>query len=141
MNLLYNVDRQYQELLLKIIDKGKEKGDIPLRHVAPTFGSTHIIYKSSQFTTDLYSSYNGSKKFEEMPPSEIDKPYLYATDKNGNPWSPGWVTLNLKASWNLNKWAILNAGVENIMDLRYRPYSSGIVAPGRNYIISLRVNM
>ena len=121
------------------IIKGKEKGDIPLRHAAPVYGSTHIIYKSSQFITDLYSSYNGPRKFQDMPPTEIEKPYLYATDKNGNPWSPGWFTLNLKVSYNLMKWAIINGGIENILDNRYRPYSSGIVSPGRNYIISLRV--
>jgi len=121
------------------ITEGKEKGGIPLRHAAPSFGSTHIIYKSSQFTADLYSVYNRSRKFEDMPPSEIDKPYLYAKDKNGNPWSPGWFSLNAKASCNLGKWAIINAGVENILDYRYRPYSSGIVAPGRNFIISLRI--
>ncbi len=68
-----------------------------------------------------------------------DKPYMYANDENGNPWSPGWFTLNLKASYNLTKWAVINAGVENILDHRYSPYSSGIVAPGRNFIVSLRV--
>jgi hemoglobin/transferrin/lactoferrin receptor protein len=121
------------------ITEGKEKGGIPLRHAAPVFGSTHIIYKSSTLTADFYSSYNASRKFEKMAPTEIEKPYLYAADKNGNPWSPGWFTVNLKVSYNIMRWAILNAGVENILDYRYRPYSSGIVAPGRNYIISLRV--
>lgn len=121
------------------ITKGSEKGNIPLRHAAPLFGSTHIVYESSLITADLYSIYNGSKKFEDMPPSEIDKPYLYATDGSGNPWSPGWFTLNCKISLNIIRWAVINAGVENILDYRYRPYSSGIVAPGRNFIISLRV--
>ncbi|HUX57740.1 MAG TPA: TonB-dependent receptor [Bacteroidales bacterium] len=121
------------------ITKGKEKGDIPLRHAAPLFGSTHLIYKSSKLTADLYSSYNGSRKYKDMPPSETDKPYLYAADKDGNPWSPGWFTFNLKASFNIIKWAIINGGIENILDHRYRPYSSGIVAPGRNFIISLRI--
>jgi hemoglobin/transferrin/lactoferrin receptor protein len=37
------------------------------------------------------------------------------------------------------KWVVVNAGIENILDNRYRPYSSGIVAPGRNFIISLRL--
>jgi len=121
------------------ITQGKEKGDIPLRHAAPVFGSTHIIYTSSNITTDVYSEYNGSRKFEDMPPTEIEKPYLYSTDKNGNPWCPGWFTLNLKVSFNLWKWVVLNGGIENILDNRYRPYSSGIAAPGRNYIISLRI--
>ena len=103
------------------------------------FGSTHVIYKSSKLIADLYTIYNGSRRFENMPPTEIEKPYLYATDNNGNPWSPGWFTLNIKASYNIMKWGIINAGIENILDYRYRPYSSGIVAPGRNFIISLRV--
>jgi hemoglobin/transferrin/lactoferrin receptor protein len=32
----------------------------------------------------------------------------------------------------------ISAGVENLTDQRYRPYSSGIVAPGRNFILSLK---
>ncbi len=120
------------------ITKGKEKGGIPLRHAAPIFGSTHLIFNSSRLTADFYSSYNGSRKFEDMPPTEIEKPYMYAADQNGKPWSPGWFTLNLKLSYNVMKWGIVNAGIENILDYRYRPYSSGIVAPGRNFIISVR---
>ena len=63
-----------------------------------------------------------------------------ATDKNGNPYSPAWWTLNLMISYNLKNWATINFGLENILDNRYRPYSSGIVAPGRNLITGLRVN-
>ena len=121
------------------VTKGFEAGGIPLRHAAPVFGSTHLILSSAKLTSDLYSSYNGPRKYEDMPPSESEKPYMYAADSNGKPWSPGWFTLNWKATYNLTKWMILNAGVENILDLRYRPYSSGIVAPGRNFIFSLRV--
>ncbi|MEI8224443.1 MAG: TonB-dependent receptor [Bacteroidota bacterium] len=121
------------------ITEGKEKNGVPLRHAAPVFGSTHLTYERSKLKADFYSSYNGPKKFEKMPPSEIEKPYMYATDENGNPWSPGWVTLNFKFSYSFFNRIMVNTGVENILDVRYRPYSSGIVAPGRNFIISLRV--
>jgi len=123
------------------ITQGNEKGNIPLRHAAPVFGSTHIMFEHLKLQADLYSIYNGSKTFKKMPPSEIDKPYLYAKDDKGNPWAPGWFTLNLKVTYKLMKWATINAGVENILDQRYRPYSSGIVAPGRNFIISLRATI
>jgi hemoglobin/transferrin/lactoferrin receptor protein len=139
INLIANVTDNISIRTALNITEGKEKGGIPLRHAAPMFGSTHVVYKSSKFNADLYSGYNASRKFEDMPPTEIEKPYLYATDNNGKPWSPGWFTLNFKVSYNLMKWAIINAGVENILDYRYRPYSSGIVAPGRNFIISLRL--
>ncbi len=35
----------------------------------------------------------------------------------------------------------ISAGIENLTDARYRPYSSGLVAPGRNFILSLRAGL
>jgi len=123
------------------ITEGHEKGGIPLRHAPPPFGSSHLIYESSIVKADLYASYNGARKYEDMPPSEISKPYMYAIDNNGNPWSPGWYTINFRLALNLIKRATFNAGIENILDHRYRPYSSGIVSPGRNFVISLRIKV
>ncbi|TFG44214.1 MAG: TonB-dependent receptor, partial [Bacteroidia bacterium] len=121
------------------ITEGKEEGGTPLRHAAPAFGAIHLIAEYPKLKTDLYVNYNGARRFSKMPPSEIEKPYLYAPDKNGNPWSPGWFTLNLKLSYTFAERYIINGGVENILDHRYRPYSSGIAAPGRNLIISVRI--
>ncbi len=121
------------------ITEGVEENGIPLRHAAPLFGSTHLVIELPKLKTDLYTVYNGSKTFEKMAPTEIEKPYLYAADQNGNPWSPGWCTLNLKLSYEMMNRLSVTGGIENILDLRYRPYSSGIVSPGRNFIISLRL--
>ncbi len=138
VSMKVNINKYLSVRSVLNITKGEEKGGIPLRHAAPLFGSTHLICKSQKITAELYSVYNGQRKFEDMPPSETDKPYLYASDKNGNPWSPGWITFNIKTSYAPVKWSVITAGLENILDLRYRPYSSGIVSPGRNLIISLR---
>ncbi|WP_367328132.1 hypothetical protein, partial [Lentimicrobium sp.] len=59
---------------------------------------------------------------------------------NGNPYVPAWATLNFKAAWYINRNFTLNAGVENITDQLYRPFASGISAPGRNFIIAVRVS-
>jgi hemoglobin/transferrin/lactoferrin receptor protein len=123
------------------VTEGHERGDIPLRHATPLFGSTHILYESTVFKADLYMVYNGPKKFKDMPPSEVSKPYMYETDQDGNPWSPGWLTLNFKTSTGIFKWATLKAGIENIFDVRYRPFASGIVSPGRNFTLSLRIRI
>ena len=77
-------------------------------------------------------------KAEDMAPSEIEKPYMYAVDKNGELFCPAWYTLNLKTSFKINKHLTLDAGVENITNYCYRPYSSGIVAPGVNGIFAVR---
>jgi len=118
--------------------KGEDLDGIPLRHVAPLFGSTHLIFKAEKIKADLYANYNGEISNENLEPSEQSKTYMYAADSNGNPYSPAWFNLNFKTSYQINKFLQVNAGIENIIDERYRPYSSGIVASGRNFIFGLR---
>ena len=123
------------------ITQGHDDEGLPLRHAAPLFGSTHLEYEFGRSRADLYIEYNGPVPFDKLALSERAKTHIYALDKDGNPYSPGWTTLNfmthLKLPWNL----VLETGIENILDLRYRPYSSGIVAPGRNFVFSLRYNI
>lgn len=123
------------------LTRGYDNEKEPWRHVPPLFGATHVIYERSSIKADLYCVYNGSIPFDRMTPSERDKAYMYATDREGNPWSPGWFTLNFKSSFNIKNRIDLIAGIENLLDLRYRPYSSGIVAPGLNFIFSARIRI
>ncbi|NOY38408.1 MAG: TonB-dependent receptor [Chlorobi bacterium] len=120
---------------------GKDNEGFPLRHAAPLFGASHLVYENKWIRADLNLRYNGTVPNSRLAPSEQSKPYMYATDANGNPCSPGWTTLNLITRfilpWNLR----VQVGIENISDIRYRPYSSGIVAPGRNFIFSLRYTL
>ncbi|MCK5168523.1 MAG: TonB-dependent receptor, partial [Bacteroidales bacterium] len=118
---------------------GEDQDGLPLRHVAPLFGSTRISYTNKDLKASVFANYNRRIEYEDLAPSEQDKPYMYASDTNGNPYSPAWWTLNFMSSYDFKNLATINLGVENILDNRYRPYSSGIVAPGRNYIIGLRV--
>jgi len=109
-----------------------------LRHVSPLFGQVGVIFKHGWFKADLNVIYNGQISSDRMAPSEQSKGYLYLTDDNGNTYSPSWATLNLKMSFKLNHYLEILGGVENIMDERYRPYSSGIVAAGRNFYLTFR---
>jgi len=122
--------------------KGEEELDdgttSPTRHAAPWFGVSRLTYSINKLNLQLNAVYSGEKKFEDMPEEEKEKDYMYAVDENGNPYSPGWYTLNLKAMYAFAENLEVSAGLENITDQRYRPYSSGIVAPGRNFIISLQ---
>lgn len=117
---------------------GEDYEDIPLRHVAPFFGSAHLVYENQHLQIDLFANFNGEKPYDKISPSEQSKTHIYAVDDNGNPYSPAWYTLNLKTSYRWNEHFILFAGIENMLDHRYRPYSSGIVAPGRNFFFSLK---
>ena len=49
-----------------------------------------------------------------------------------------YTTFNLYTSWQVNKDLSLNLAVENVTDLHYRPFASGMSGAGRNFILSLR---
>lgn len=118
--------------------EGEGGGYVPSRHVAPLFGSSRLRYMPDRWTFDLSVDYNGQIPYSELAPSERNKPHLYAEDANGNPFSPSWMTVNLKTAFELSDAIDLFAGIENITDRRYQPYSSGVTAPGRNFIFSVR---
>jgi len=120
----------------------ENEGDeyVPLRHAAPMFGNTHLIWNKRKIKLDLFAEYNGQFDFEDLAPGEQSKPYLYALDANGNPYSPAWYTLNLTGQYKMNANWLATVSVENITDQRYRTYSSGIAAAGRNLIIALSYN-
>lgn len=122
--------------------KGEEELDdgttSPLRHAGPWFGSTHLTYSAQKLKLDFYAIYNGEISYDNLAEEERGKDYLYAIDENGNPYSPGWYTLNLKVMYQLTDVLSVSGGVENLTDQRYRPYSSGLAAPGRNFVLSLR---
>lgn len=109
----------------------------PSRHAAPLFGFSRLSYKLNRLQVQLYVNYQGERSFEDLAFEERGKDEIYAKDENGNNYSPAWHTLNVKALYAINHIFSVNAGVENITDQRYRPYSSGISAPGRNLILSL----
>ena len=122
----------------KGIEELDDETEAPLRHAPPSFGVTRVAYQKGPWRAEVYAMYNGEIAFENLAPDERGKEYMYAKDADGNPYSPAWWTLNVKAQFQVSEMFSINAGLENILDKRYRPYSSGIVAPGRNFILALR---
>ena len=110
---------------------------MPVRHIPPNYGNLHLIYNNENITVDTYLNYNSEISFNNLAQSERAKPYIYALDDNGNPYSPSWVTFNLRSQFSISEKLNLNFTVENITNKLYRPYSSGISAPGLNFIFSV----
>lgn len=122
--------------------KGEEELDdgstSPLRHAAPWFGIARLKYSANRLRLELNALFNGEVPYEDMPQEERSKDYLYAKDANGNPYSPAWHTLNFRAQYQLTDNFSVTAGLENITDQRYQPYSSGLAGAGRNLVLAVR---
>ncbi|WP_225036651.1 TonB-dependent receptor plug domain-containing protein [Winogradskyella sp. SM1960] len=113
----------------------------PIRHVAPRFGRTHLVWKKNKLLFDAYLIYNDELSNNQLAPSETSKDYIYALDANGDPYAPSWHTLNFRTQYHYNEKLSITASLENITDQRYRPYSSGLSAAGRNLILALKYTL
>ena len=113
--------------------------DTPARHAAPTFGDLHLIWKKQGIQADFFMNYNGEIAYNDLALSEQRKPFLYAVDADGNPYSPSWYTLNFRSQWQVSPTVRISGTLENITDQRYRSYSSGIAASGLNFILGLHL--
>jgi hemoglobin/transferrin/lactoferrin receptor protein len=111
------------------------------RHAAPWFGATRLWFRAQNLVIQGYTQYSGGFSNEELAIEERSKTEIYALDAQGKPYAPAWQTFNLKAQYSLDDHIDLIAGIENITDQRYRTYSSGISAAGRNLILALRAQI
>ncbi len=124
------------------IQQGEEELDdgtrSPSRHAPPLFGTTRLGYSRGPLRFQWYVAYSGARRYAQLAQEERGKPEIYALDAEGRPWSPAWYTLNFKASTRVAQDWTLTAGLENLTDRRYRTYSSGIAAAGRQLVMALQ---
>jgi len=107
--------------------------DYPLDHVPPVFGRTGLQFRTKALEAEFYALYNGWKRLRDY--NQLGEDNLqYATPEG----MPAWCTLNVQASYAITRNFSVRAALENIGDVNYRTFASGISAPGRNFSIALR---
>lgn len=111
------------------------------RHAAPWFGNAGIRWEKGKTYVECFGVFNGGLSAAQLPVEESGKPYLYALNNEGLPYVPSWSTFNLRSGFDLGGFFQVNMSVENIFNVRYRPYSSGIAGSGRNLVLSMRANL
>lgn len=115
-----------------------DESESPSRHAAPAFGITRLTYAKNNWRLELSGQYSAKVSAEKLPIEEQAKPHLYAKDDQDLPYSPSWWTVNLMGTYQILPFLELSTGIENIGNQRYRPYSSGLSATGRNFTFSLK---
>jgi len=110
--------------------------DVPMSHIQPIFGLAGIEHGHKNFSSRLYANYSGWKYLKEMAPGSVDNPSQGTVDG-----FPSWYTLNFSTTYTLTDNFRAQIGLENILDHHYMSFASGMSAPGRNLVISLRANI
>ena len=109
--------------------------EMPLDHIPPSYGRLGIRHGNEKWNAEVFSVFNGWKRIADYNLNGEDNE-IYAT-KDG---MPSWMTLNFASYYNPRKNISLGFQIENITDLNYRYFASGISAVGRNYILSCRLS-
>ncbi|MDD5361427.1 MAG: TonB-dependent receptor [Ignavibacteria bacterium] len=107
--------------------------DAALDHIPPVYGQTSFQLKLNKFRGEFSVAYNGWKHSYDYNMEGEDN-FADATPFG----MPSWYTLNLKAAYQFTPNLSLQVGLDNILDKNYRTFSSGINAPGRNLVLTLR---
>ncbi|MFM2015561.1 MAG: hypothetical protein RIQ51_1051 [Bacteroidota bacterium] len=105
----------------------------PLDHIPPTYGRVGLKHNVKKMTYELFTVFNGWKHIEDYNLNGEDNE-IYAT-KDG---MPGWQIWNINTSYQPTKKLNLSFQIENIADLNYRYFASGISALGRNYVVQAK---
>lgn len=109
---------------------------VPLDHIPPIFGQTSLYVKQKKMDGEFFVRFNGKKNSADYSASGEDNAQYSADVAKG--YMPAWFTVNVRAGYNVTTNLRINVSCENVTDNRYRVFASGINAPGRNFIVSLR---
>jgi len=107
--------------------------EMPLDHIPPTYGRVGLKHDVKKFSAELFTLFNGWKRIEDYNLNGEDNE-IYAT-KDG---MPAWQIWNINTNYQLTKKLNFSFQIENIADLNYRYFASGISALGRNYLVQAR---
>ena len=118
----------------------------PLSSIPPLFGDGSLTYQIKKWDFGLEYRFNLRKKATDYNVAEgIDNieetPIINpdATDKTVKYYgTPTWHTFHFTSSVKLNRLTHLNLHIDNIFDIHYKEFASGVSAPGRNLSLSVQ---
>ncbi len=113
---------------------------VPVSSIPPVFSMVEVGFKTERFQSGLHWNYSGRKKISDYNLVEgIDNVHQSPVDFNnasGYYGTPSWSVLGCNAKLSFNSYVTVFASVDNIFDLHYREFASGISAPGRNFSLA-----
>lgn len=107
---------------------------VPIDHIAPDHGKLGLRWISANWQCEAYMLFNGWKLRKDYSPSGEDNAQ-YAPGGQ----TPAWQTYNFRTSWQVSELLTASFAAENLLDLNYRVFSSGMNAPGRNLSCSIKL--
>ena len=115
--------------------KGSTINGAPLSHINPINGHINVKYTYSEQNISFETKFAGQKRKEEYDLAGVDN-LEEATDEG----TPSWVIFNFSYNYKVDETISVGLGIENIFDIHYKTFGSGISSSGRNFTLSLYTN-
>ena len=115
--------------------KGTTINGSPLSHISPINGHANIRYSYNKQKISFETRFAGQKRKEDYDLAGVDN--LEEATSEGN---PSWIVFNVSYDYTFDKTISVCLGIENIFDLHYKTFGSGISSSGRNFTLSLYTN-
>jgi len=129
--------------------KGKTTDtDAYLPSISPLFSSIGISYQKNKIEGGVNWRYSAKKNWDEYSPGGEDNlnqsplfdPNPTIDDDEYYTGTPSWNIFNASFGYQATKTLKLQLGMDNIFDVHYKEFASGISASGRNFKASVRLN-
>ncbi|KAA3615602.1 MAG: TonB-dependent receptor [Calditrichaeota bacterium] len=104
----------------------------PVGGIPPLFGLVGASWQQNKSFSEFYLRFAAAQT--RLSSDDFDDPRIPIGG------TPEWFTLNVRTEYEFNNWIRLNLAVENILDHLYREHGSGINAPGRNFIVGIKLS-
>lgn len=128
---------------------------LPQDHIPPVYGSVALNFQQNKWRASLRWRFQAAKSVDDYAVGAIeqgtdglvfdrlgtsDNLELTPVDPSTGSYtgSYAWSTLNINSRFQISKRLSITAGVENIFDVHYRTFASGVSAAGRNFLVGLR---
>ena len=115
----------------------------PLPSISPLFGSLLLTFKKEAWHASLRFQFSDSKSPENYSLGGEDglkETPLLSENSMLYSGTPSWNDLSLLTQYKLKENISFRLGLDNIFDVHYRTFASGISAPGRNIKIGLNLS-
>jgi hemoglobin/transferrin/lactoferrin receptor protein len=102
--------------------------------IPPPFGTLQLEWRQSRWSVGAQFWWAAAQTFRQIPIDEVSKIGINYTADG----TPAWNRLDLSARVQPLQDVEVNILLENLFDLNYHTFGSGISAPGRNLSITAR---
>ena len=113
--------------------KGLTNEGDPLAHIPPLNAKINLSYEKFGHNITCYAIYNAWKFARDYDKDGVDN--IKEATARGN---PSWLTLNMAYYKKITDEMTFKIAIQNITDLHYKTFGSGLSAGGRNYVIAIQ---